>query len=557
MLNGFKITARLLMGFGILLVIIAGLSALTVFSSHRFRGSADELQRAFAAELLDQKLETMLYITRMNAYAGLATGEAARWQRADAALDATRALQKRLLQTLSSPADRAQAEAIGQAIDLYQQSMTLLRQVQGANGNLKSDQALRGLALAGKAAEGIDGSGKTLRETLERLNSQSQAETAATIDHVIDLALLVGGLSFVLGLGLSVGISRSVILPLNGIIATVLRLGQGAVEQPVEGTDRRDEIAPLAQAIEQWRQSLIAAETRKRQDAADMAARDARQKHILEATGRFETQILALLTRIKQAVEALHRSSDTLSANAEQTRSRSEAVAQATEEASVNVHSVSAAGNQLTGAISEISAQVQRSAEIARAARTEAEVASGKVSGLQDSAQKIGEVVNLINDIASQTNLLALNATIEAARAGEAGKGFAVVAGEVKHLANQTGKATEDIAAQVANVQAQTQDAVNAITSIGQTIVSLNEMATIIAGAVEEQGAAAADIARNVAEASSGTSAVAHNIQDVTQATQQTTRMAEGVFQAANGLLEESATLEQAVEAFLADMRAA
>ncbi len=557
MLNGFKITARLLMGFGVLLVIIAGLSALTVYSSHRFRGSADELQRAFQAELLDQKLETALYVTRMNAYAGLATGEAVRWQRAEESLNTTRVLQKELLHALTNPADRAQVEAIGQAIELYQQSMTLLRQVPGANGNLKSDVALRGLALAGKAAEGIDGSGKTLRDALERLNSQSRAETAATIDHVIDLALLVGGLSFVLGLGLSVGISRSVILPLNGVIATVRRLGQGAVDRPVEGTERRDEIAPLAQAIEHWRQSLIATEARKRQDADDMAARDARQKRILEATGRFENEILALLARIKQAVEALHRSSDTLSANAEQTRNRSEAVSRATEEASANVHSVSAAGNQLTSAIAEISAQVQRSAEIARAAQNEAETASGKVSGLRDSAQKIGEVVNLINDIASQTNLLALNATIEAARAGEAGKGFAVVAGEVKNLANQTGRATEDIATQVANVQSQTQDAVGAITSIGQTIVSLNEMATIIAGAVEEQGAAAADIARNVALASTGTSDVAHNIQDVTQATQQTTRMAEGVFQAANGLLEESATLERAVEAFLADMRAA
>ncbi len=557
MLNGFKITARLLMGFGILLVIIAGLSALTVFSSHRFRGSADELQRAFAAELLDQKLETMLYITRMNAYAGLATGEAARWQRADAALDATRALQKRLLQTLSSPADRAQAEAIGQAIDLYQQSMTLLRQVQGANGNLKSDQALRGLALAGKAAEGIDGSGKTLRETLERLNSQSQAETAATIDHVIDLALLVGGLSFVLGLGLSVGISRSVILPLNGIIATVLRLGQGAVEQPVEGTDRRDEIAPLAQAIEQWRQSLIAAETRKRQDAADMAARDARQKHILEATGRFETQILALLTRIKQAVEALHRSSDTLSANAEQTRSRSEAVAQATEEASVNVHSVSAAGNQLTGAISEISAQVQRSAEIARAARTEAEVASGKVSGLQDSAQKIGEVVNLINDIASQTNLLALNATIEAARAGDAGKGFAVVAGEVKTLANQTGKATDEISAQINAVQNETHAAVEAIADITAIIHRMSDFSTGILQAVSEQDVATSEISDNVHQVSQGADEVTTNVSGVRNAAGETGRAAGNVLAVARDVAERTENLRRQIDAFLSNIRAA
>jgi len=557
MLNNMKITARLLIGFGLLVLMLAGLSAFTLFSGSSIEETFGALRNAQSTQIIDDKLVKNLYVARMNIYAGLATGEEVRWTRAHDALAASREAQSKLVALVQDPVRKAMVVQIGNLISTYEATAFKLHEFKTNNTALESPEAQQVLQVAGQAAIGIDQTGQSLSESLEAANVERAEATTAAISHLINTAMIIGCISLILGIMLSISISRSIIAPLGVIIASVQRLGGGQVDQAVPGTERHDELGPLAAAIEQWRQSLIAAEARKQQDMAEMATREARQTRVLEATSRFETTIVDLLARIKRAVEHLHNASDTLSANAEQTKRQSNAVSEATEIASANVHSVSAAGSQLTAAINEISEQVQRSAAIARAAQQEAEESTRKVSGLQESAQKIGEVVNLINDIAAQTNLLALNATIEAARAGEAGKGFAVVANEVKHLANQTGRATEDIAAQVASVQAQTGEAVDAIARIGQTIDSLNEMATIIAGAVEEQGAAASDIARNVNEASAGTQEVSRNIQGVAHAAGETTSMAEGVFSSANSLLDESQTLEGAVHQFLKEMRSA
>ncbi|HVI49971.1 MAG TPA: methyl-accepting chemotaxis protein [Candidatus Sulfotelmatobacter sp.] len=557
MLNNLKITARLLIGFGVLVLMMAAFSAATLFSGQSIEDAFETMRHSQTNQMLDDKLVKHLYIARMNIYAGLATGEEVRWTRAHEALSVASQTQAQLLGQVQEPARKAMVVQLGNLITEYNKSAFKLQQFKTTNTSLESPEAQAILSEAGKAAIDIDQTGQSLQEALEASNTSRAEETTAAITRLIDIAMIVGGLSLALGILLSVSISRSIIAPLGLIVGNVQRLGRGEIDQPVPGSHRHDEFGPLAAAIEQWRQSLLAAEERKRQDQADLAAREARQARVMEATSRFEGMIVSLLERIKQAAEHLHHASDNLSANAEQTKRQSNAVSEATEIASANVHSVSAAGSQLTAAINEISAQVQRSAAIARSAQLEAEESTRKVAGLQESAQKIGEVVNLINDIAAQTNLLALNATIEAARAGEAGKGFAVVANEVKHLANQTGRATEDIATQVASVQAQTQEAVEAIDRIGETIVSLNEMATIIAGAVEEQGAAASDIARNVQEASNGTQEVSRNIQGVAHAAGETTHMAEGVFSSANSLLEESATLEKAVHGFLDEMRRA
>ncbi len=349
--------------------------------------------------------------------------------------------------------------------------------------------------------------------------------------------------------------AHGVTRPLNDLTQTVRDLAAGATDKAVSCVDRADEVGSLARALAQWRESLVEAAARQRAEQDEIARRETRQRHIDQATRNFDDGIVALLARIKAAVEHLHVSADTLSANAEQTQRQSAVVSTATEETTANVETVSAAGAELMASIQEISRQVQRSAATAKDASAEAEETNRKVGALAAAAQQIGEVVRMINDIASQTNLLALNATIEAARAGEAGKGFAVVAHEVKTLAGQTGRATEDIAAQVSSIQAETRAAVTAIDDISQTIGHINEMAAAIASAVEEQGAATAEISRNVEQASQGTRAVASNIAGVAQAAAETGRMAQGVFQAANGLLAESESLERQVQRFLRDVR--
>ena len=233
-------------------------------------------------------------------------------------------------------------------------------------------------------------------------------------------------------------------------------------------------------------------------------------------------------------------------------------MAAASEQATTNVQTVAAATEEMSSSVGEIGRQVSASRPRSPSARSvEAEKTNAEVQGLAEAASKIGEVVNLISDIAEQTNLLALNATIEAARAGEAGKGFAVVASEVKTLASQTAKATEEIAAQIGAIQGAVGGSVEAIKGIGKTIAEISEIATTIASAVEEQGAATQEISRNVQEAAQGTSEVTENISGVNQAAGETGAAAGQVLSAAQELSRQSETLRTEVERFLIDVKAA
>ncbi|HLN23426.1 MAG TPA: methyl-accepting chemotaxis protein [Patescibacteria group bacterium] len=392
-------------------------------------------------------------------------------------------------------------------------------------------------------------------DSLTQLSAVTQEAIAASQSRQHAIGLGLGVAVSLAALLASILIAKEVIGPIGTLTAITNLLAGGNTAIVIGGIDRKDEIGPLAQALEQWRVGLVEADARRRHDHAERALRDARQHRIEDATSRFETQIVAMLGKIKAAVEHLHTSADTLSANAEQTQRQSAAVSAATDQATANVQTVSAASSELAASINEISRQVSQSAMTSRAATDEAAEATKKISGLANSAHKIGEVVSLINDIAAQTNLLALNATIESARAGDAGKGFAVVANEVKHLAGQTGRATDDIANQVSSVQDETKATVSAIEGIARTIAQIAELSTAIASAVEEQGAATAEIAHSVEQASRGTREVASNISGVARTAAETGHMAQIVFESANDLMQESQTLEQAVKMFLIDMR--
>ncbi len=341
---------------------------------------------------------------------------------------------------------------------------------------------------------------------------------------------------------------------LNGVVRS---LAAGDVDVHVDGAQDRNEIAPLAAAIDNWRRGIITAREAQERERREMAAREARQARIAAATQRFDGVVADLLAQMSSAVGQLHGSAQTLTGNARQTEERSMLVSAATEQATGNVQTVSSASLELSASIQEISKQVQAATAIAQAATREAEQTNARVSGLAQAANRIGEVVTLINDIAQQTNLLALNATIEAARAGEAGKGFAVVAGEVKSLATQTARATDEIAQQIGAVQNEAEGAVTAILGITRTIARIDELSTAIAGAVEEQGAATAEIARNIDQASQGTAQVAANIAEVAEAAAETGRLAHGVYGAADHMRDLSGVLDDAVKVFLGDVRSA
>jgi methyl-accepting chemotaxis protein len=271
----------------------------------------------------------------------------------------------------------------------------------------------------------------------------------------------------------------------------------------------------------------------------------------------FEAKFGPLVGSVSAQATTLKETAATMSTAAERTNSQAATVAVAAEQASLNVQTVAAATEELHASVSEIGRQVGHSTQITSAAVGAAQRSNVAVQGLSAAAQKIGDVVRLISDIAGQTNLLALNATIEAARAGEAGKGFAVVAAEVKGLANQTAKATENIASQVAAMQAATADAVQSIEGISDTISTMSEIATAIASAVEQQGAATQEIARNVREAARGTDQVSSTIGGVRQSASDTGQAAVMVLASANDLGTQAATLRADVGGFLANIRVA
>lgn len=347
-----------------------------------------------------------------------------------------------------------------------------------------------------------------------------------------------------------------IVRPLKSQLEVMGALAQGNHACKIVGVDRKDEVGEIARAVQVFKDNAVAMEQmRSDQDRQKKQAEEDKRRTMNSLADQFENSVKGIVSTVSSSSHQLQGTAQHMSANAEQTNRQCTTVAAAAEQASVNVQTVASATEELAASISEISRQVSESTKIAGAAVEEANRTNNTVAGLQEAAQKIGEVVNLINNIASQTNLLALNATIEAARAGDAGKGFAVVASEVKNLANQTAKATDDIQAQVGQMQSVTGTTVDAIRSITGTIQRMSEISTAIASAVEEQGAATQEISRNVQQASRGTHEVSSNIQSVVGAARETGQGASQTLGAANNLSTAAESLSREVDRFIGTIR--
>lgn len=413
-----------------------------------------------------------------------------------------------------------------------------------------------------------------------------EAEILAPAHAMGQTMLIIAAIALAVITTLGLLVTRTMTKPIISMTDVMMRLAGGDKEAEVPAKGRSDEIGRMADAVEAFKVAAIEAEElvhqKAEQDRAQAAERektaadkakidhDLAQKSADEArraeeraeilskiTSAFDQQVKSVLDHFNSAASRLDASAQSMSATAEQTSQQSSAVAAASEEASANVQTVASAAEELSASIGEITRQVDESARIAREGVADAERANERVQGLADSASKIGEVVDLINDIASQTNLLALNATIEAARAGEAGKGFAVVATEVKSLADQTAKATDQIASQITDIQGATNSAVEAIAGIGETIGRVDGIASSIAAAMEEQGASTSEIASSVQSAATGTQEVSSNINGVTEAAGKTGTTASEVLEASSELAEQAEVLRGAVDDFLDKVKAA
>ncbi|WP_189051523.1 methyl-accepting chemotaxis protein [Aliidongia dinghuensis] len=406
-----------------------------------------------------------------------------------------------------------------------------------ADGN-----GFRSGGIADMAGHQIDADGDDITAGLGWLVRAQEALLVAAL-------ALAGAISFLT--------QRSITRPIGTLTNALNRMAIGDLTIVVPEVDRTDETGRIARAVEVLRAAAVERNELEAAQAAERASREQRQIQVDAEITAFDGEIAGVFHHLSESADALREAAGGLEARAEATARQAGIVTTSARAASGNVEAVAAAAEKLTASVGEIGRQVAVSTEISQLAVREAARGSGVVEGLSAAAGSIGEIVALIDEIAAKTNLLALNATIEAARAGESGKGFAVVANEVKSLASQTGRATQDITRQITTIRDATGEAVAIIADIGNIIGRINQSSTAIAEAVDQQGAATKDIARNVQSAAAGAGAVSQAIGEVTQETERTRVVSTDVRRTADDLAARAATLRQRVDGFLSGIRAA
>lgn len=397
-------------------------------------------------------------------------------------------------------------------------------------------------------------------KTLDALALEGAEQARASAERVIErvgffvlMAAISAGIVLV---GLGFIIMRSITRPIVQLTGVTEDLAEGNLDVDIPDTSAKDEIGTLARAVEVFKHQMEENENLKAQQSA-AAEETQKQQHLarLELANAFEASVGGIVSSVSGAAGQVQTSSEHMSAKANHSVSEIATASDALEKAAENVQAVAAATEELTSSIKEIYRQVHRSSDVAANAVQEAEKTNNQVRGLSEAANSIGDVLSLISDIAEQTNLLALNATIEAARAGEAGKGFAVVASEVKNLANQTAKATEEISKQISGIQDETVSAVSAITEISNTIDEISQITAIIASSVEEQNAAIDEISRNVHNAAAATSEVSGTMGGIDHEARDNGRTADELQGAARSLSDESQNLSEELQSFLNRLR--
>ncbi|HYH20412.1 MAG TPA: methyl-accepting chemotaxis protein [Azospirillum sp.] len=411
----------------------------------------------------------------------------------------------------------------------------------------------------------LDRTGAAINDKAEAIRQSFKADQNTLEDAVAEVAdssetrsVVIAVLGVALGIAVATIIGRGIARPISAMTDAMNRLAQGDHGVDVPGRGRGDEIGSMAGAVQVFKENAQAVERmRDEQKAAEERAEAEKRRSLNDLANSFEASVRTVVESVTSAATQLEGNAQRLSSTAEQSRAQAANVASSAQQTAANVQTVAASAEEMTSSIGEITRQVGQSAAIAQRAQQRAETTNTTIQSLAEQAKGIGDVVSLINDIASQTNLLALNATIEAARAGEAGKGFAVVASEVKNLATQTARATEEISQQIGAMQGATSSAVEAIIDITRTIAEINEIATTVAAAVEQQDAATREIARNVQQAAQGTQVISTTIDDVQQAARGTGTAATEVLAAAQALTRQSDRLSGEVDRFIRQVRGA
>jgi methyl-accepting chemotaxis protein len=457
------------------------------------------------------------------------------------------------LHAISSTDDKiiAAIKEIAGLLEEYRQSLSKLVDNSKSVDELVAEMADSAAAIT----RGSDAMKADLLSDQQRLENESDI----TVHETERLVAMLAAGGFIFGGLLALMLGKGIARPMTAMCKAMRELAGGNFDVVLPGLGRKDELGEMAGAVEEFKLQAIAKAERDAaaHEAQNRASSEARRAELIRFADSFEAAVGAIVSNVSASAVQLESAAGTLTRTAEITEGLSGQVAGTSEEASTNMQAVAAATEELSQSVDEIGRRVRESNRIAEGAVLQALQTDARIGKLTRAAQQIGDVVKLITAIAEQTNLLALNATIEAARAGEAGRGFAVVAAEVKSLANQTAKATDEISSHIAGMQDATQESVTAIKEIGQTIGQISAIASSIASAVEQQSSATQEIARSVQSVAQGTQEVANNITQVNRGATETGSASEEVLNSAKTLSSESTRLRQELDRFMTTIRAA